>query len=206
MSALKKSVFARSIALLGTLVVALMFIPSSVLAADTEGKHCIAKVAPIQPGQQGSTMVEGQCFAYLADAIAAATANKVRLPKDATSAEVVKALRDRDAQQSFNMATRSITGDVTVIAIEYLEEWAQGATLTISTDGLVGCSATRTFGWTNMPAGWVNSISSARVFGGCNHAYHYDSPDYKNGVLDCWGGCNIMGALNNQTESIRWTR
>ena len=206
MSAFKKSILGRLIALLGTLSAALISTPSSVLAADTNGKHCVVRVAPIQPGQRGSTMVEEQCFANLADAIAAGTANKLRLPQDATPAQVDKALRDRDTRLSSNMATRSTTADTTVIAIEYQNQYAQGSSLTITTDGLVGCSSTRTFGWTSMPAGWVNSISSARVYGGCNHAYHYDGVSYTNAVLDCWGGCNIMGAMDNQTESIRWTQ
>ena len=205
MSVIKKYVLIRLIAVLGALSVALLFTPSSVLAANTKSKHCVIMIAPLQLGQEDSTATEGPCFVDLADAIATATSNKVRLPKDATPAEVDKALRDQTATRSMDMVTQSTTSS-TVIAIEYAEPYIGGASYVVSTSGTVGCSSTRTFGWTSMPAGWANVISSARVYGGCYHAYHYDGVNYTNAVLDCFGGCNSMGVMDNQTESVRWTQ
>jgi len=60
--------------------------------------HCVGFITPVKSRNEVSRHTPGPCFDNLADAVAFATHNKVRLPKSATPDEISKALEAEDAK------------------------------------------------------------------------------------------------------------
>jgi hypothetical protein len=162
---------------------------------SADSRHCVIQALAV-PDHQNTDAVPPpadapRCFRTFAEAISFVTEGQLDLAKDATP-------EDLDAPMLNNVAAATY-----VIGIEYTAANYGGASY------IFGASATcspATFGVTSMPAGWNETISSARAFSGCNHSYHYEHTSYTGAVKDCGTDCSYIGdALNDRTSSIRWT-
>ena len=163
-------------------------------------KHCVVAASSTEEDGNGVPVPRptepALCFHQFSEAIAFATGGRVQLAADATPADVDEALLRGAVQASSGLAPH-------VIAIEYSDENFGGSSLTVQS--AASCeTASVTL---DLADPWRNSVSSARVFGGCNHAYHYESGGLKGARVDCGRGCSFVGeALNDRTSSLKWTR
>jgi hypothetical protein len=160
-------------------------------------QHCTSTVSP------DSTQVEDfQCFGTFAEAISMATNGRVSLVESVEPQDVTQGMLDEGVQQGMGDASAL---QATVIGIEYRDTRFGGSSWTV-TGTPAGCSDGTTYGLTSLPAGWDDVISSARVYGGCSVAIHFQNRNYNQGTngsrVDCT--CNTMGIMNDRTSSINW--
>lgn len=173
--------------------------PAPLAAPDSELEHCVmrADATPIgqdteDPPPSAVSSEPPQCFRTFSEAIRAATGGGVVLPEGATPDQLDEA------------ALRSAPPGRHVIGIEYWDANHKGASYTFWND--VTCTGS-SFSVRRLPnRRWNDKISSARAFANCNHSYHYEHDDFKGAVKDCRRSCGSLGALNDHTSSIKWTR
>jgi hypothetical protein len=170
------------------------------LGSDTKGlgrpgQHCVSKAFAQPAGlpvPEKLPATQFDCFNTFADAIAHASKGAVQLPANATPEN----LKPEDEARMAAAAN--------IIAIEYDLGSFTGPTWTISSD--VTCSMGYILGAAATPPGWDNVVSSARSYGGCNNAYHYESANYSGANTNCFSSCSFSSLLmDNQTSSILWT-
>jgi hypothetical protein len=167
------------------------------LDAAQAPKHCVieATAVSIDQDEVRPPTRAPRCFQTFSQAIDFATGGRVQLPLDAVPEELNDAV----------LGSGKITPQSTyVIGIEYTATNFLGSSYVFSTS--VSCAGGYAIGTSSMPVGWNNVISSAKAYSGCNHSYHYESPDYGGAVMDCGTGCSDIGdAMDDRTSSIRWT-
>lgn len=88
-----------------------------------------------------------------------------------------------------------------VLGYEYKKTGYSGAALVLYGASGSGCGSSTTYGFSSMPSGWNNVISSARSFAGC-WSTHYASTSYRGDRRTCQGACSTLGTMNNRTSSI----
>lgn len=88
-----------------------------------------------------------------------------------------------------------------VLGYEYKNTGYSGGSLVLYGSSGSGCGSSRTYGFSSMPSGWNNVISSARSFAGC-WSTHYDLTSYGGTRVTCQGSCSSLGTMNNRTSSI----
>ena len=139
------------------------------------------------------------CFKMFSEALSFATQGQVVLPEGTAPDDVEAAL---DAwERSTGSGERSTHPHV--IAIEYTDKGYRGASLTVQSELSCDTSVLSL----NLTGAWNKVISSARVSGGCRHAYHYEDIGLRGTRADCDKHCPFLGdALNERTSSILWTR
>lgn len=103
--------------------------------------------------------------------------------------------------QDLATAYATAGGASTVISIEHTGKNYTGSTLTY-TGRAAGCRNGRVYKDPTMGAQWVNVISSARAYGGCNIVNHFEDPYFGGAVTDC-SPCGDMGVMDNATSSIK---
>ena len=160
-------------------------------ATYTPGRHCTAKIDPLQPGRKNSKISDVRCFNKFSDALAAATGGKVR---------VAHSFRPDDLAQD----TLDTTTADTVIGIDYGNSNFGSSTYTWWTTHTAGCTDGTSYGG-NLPSSWNDEISSARGYGGCNHMNHYENANYGGSMISCrqdWTSCDTMGVMNDETSSV----
>ena len=133
------------------------------------------------------------CFRTLAEVTNFASGGAIQLAADATSLDV----------SLLRSASPSLTARY-IVGIEYENSGGGGSHHEFYSDATC---ATHTFTYDHLGSiGWGDRISSARAYSGCNHSYHYEDAGFKGGVYDCKAYCPSMGALNDETSSIKWTK
>lgn len=129
-----------------------------------------------------------RCFPTFAQAIEAATAGAVKLPRDARS-DSLRASHIRPSSQ-------------TVIGIDYVDANFQGNTFTWWVSNPNGCADGSYYFVDIIPTDWQNNISSASAWAGCNLYYHYEGIYRSGTTIICT--CATMGVMNDKTTSEEW--
>jgi hypothetical protein len=88
-----------------------------------------------------------------------------------------------------------------ILGYEYKNTGYSGGALVLYGASGSGCGSSTTYGFSSMPSGWNNVISSARSFAGC-WSTHYDLTNYGGTRRTCQGACSTLGTMNNRTSSI----
>jgi hypothetical protein len=70
-----------------------------------------------------------------------------------------------------------------------------GSSYTVSGAGCTG-------GWLNLPAAWINRVSSTQ--NGCGHVWHYDGSNLTNASEATTGTGGNLSLVNNLTNSIQY--
>lgn len=165
-----------------------------------EPAHCVvsADVSGADRGQGPAlpTPIHSpRCFKLFSEALSFATQGQVLLPEGVAPGDVETALEAWE-RSGMNWAHSH------VIAIEYTEKGYRGASLTVQSTE----TCDHAFLSLNLTGAWNKAITSARVFGDCHHAYHYDNPGLKGTRADCEKRCPFIGdELNERASSIQWT-
>ncbi len=179
------------------LVILSMFVLSASVQAQGSRTFCSIIFEPIQPGQSQSTVNAAGCFDTFAKSVLFGTKGKIVLPADATP-------------DAATIARIAASPDLTsLIGSDWL-----GANYTSSRYDYYGatgdgCDSGDSFGWTYMPSGWDNDVSSSiGGYDGCNNFIHYKDQNYGGTYIDCGGAgdtCPTMGSFDNTTSSERAT-
>jgi hypothetical protein len=118
-------------------------------------------------------------------------------PPGSTEAQpVTVSCFDSSTEASASMALTSI-----LVGIEYTSSGYGGSTLSLYGSSGSGCFGGVTYGFSSLPGGWSNVISSAQGFNGCG-GRHFDSTGYGGSFIQCSDSCSSMGAMDNRTSSI----
>jgi hypothetical protein len=193
---------AHRLAVLLVLVLALPVVRPSGSAAqgqqDQPLKHCTSMV------KEGSTKVENlRCFRTFAEAVSAATGGRVKLDKSVGPQDLTQKMLDQGVAQAQRGPSAAQT---TVIGVEYWDTRYRGSSWTVYVNNDFGCRGGRSYGYTSMPSGWDNEVSSANVFGGCSVGIHFQNRNYNQNSdgskIDC--PCYTMDIMNDRTSSINW--
>jgi hypothetical protein len=96
-------------------------------------------------------------------------------------------------------ASASMTLASVLVGIEYSSSGYGGSSLSLYGSSGSGCYGGVTYGFSSLPSGWNNVISSAQGFNGCT-GRHYDATGYGGTFINCT--CSSMGAMDNRTSSI----
>ncbi|HEU4540828.1 MAG TPA: hypothetical protein VFR23_06835 [Jiangellaceae bacterium] len=110
-----------------------------------------------------------------------------------------------DCFPSFGEAVEFATGGElsasVVLGYEYKGTSYTGGSLVLYGTSGSGCGSGSTYGFSSMPSGWSDVISSAKVFASC-WSTHYDYTGYSGDRRTCYGSCSSLGTMNNRTSSI----
>lgn len=90
------------------------------------------------------------------------------------------------------------TASNTVVGTVYKDTNASGASLTFW--GSSGCAGV-TYGFSSLPSGWDNSISSVRASNGC-WVTLYTATNYGGARLNCTPYCASIGSWNDNVKSL----
>lgn len=140
-----------------------------------------------------------RCFPTFSAAIASATGGRVRLPVGASPLDVDEAMLESPGGAGPGWRPHASH----VIAVEFMYRRHGGSTLTVESPAACD-TATLTL---SLPPGWNDVIASARTFGSCTHAYHYENSSFGGARVDCGRACAELGEpLEHGISSIQWTR
>lgn len=145
--------------------------------------HCAAS-----PGQDPLVV---SCFDTFSDAIYFATGGAVRLPATVGPDELTEEMLQPAA-------------DRTVISVEYKDPNYSGQSFVWYVNNSFGCTTGWSYAQPTMPSGWNDVISSSASYGGCHYVRHYEHTYYGGSKIDCT--CATMGAMNDKTSSLKWSR
>jgi hypothetical protein len=145
--------------------------------------HCAAS-----PGQEPLVV---SCFDTFSDAIYFATGGAVRLPATVGPDELTEEMLQPAA-------------DRTVISVEYKDPNYSGQSFVWYVNNSFGCTTGWSYAQPTMPSGWNDVISSSASYGGCTYVRHYEHTYYGGSKIDCT--CATMGAMNDKTSSLKWSR
>jgi hypothetical protein len=195
----------RGVALAGTavLVTALAAAPAAAAGGSTglgeaaiegSGEHCAVGAEPIEStaGLTRAALPEPtvDCFDSFAESIEFITGGEL-------SAESPAELESTLAEPG----TGAVTMASVLLGIEYKGSLYTGSSLALYGSSGSGCGGGSTYGFSSMPSGWSNVISSARVYANCRST-HYDYTSYRGSTITCYGACQYMGTMSNKTSSI----
>jgi hypothetical protein len=130
------------------------------------------------------------CFPTFAEAVEFATRGEISA---ASPAELESAVE-----------SSAVTMASVVLGYEYKGTSYTGGSLVLYGSSGSGCGSGSTYGFSSMPSGWSNVISSAKVFASC-WSVHYDYTSYSGDRRTCTGSCSSLGTMNNRTSSILFT-
>lgn len=175
------------------LVAGLLAAPAAVAGstpAEDSGEACAVGVHPVDPAAAASGADDPaepvvDCFATFAEAVEFATDGELSA---ASPAELEQAI-DSETVASV------------VLGYEYKGTYYSGGSLVLYGTSGSGCGSGSTYGFSSMPTGWSNVISSAKVFASC-WSIHYDYTGYSGDRRTCTGSCSSLGTMNNRTSSI----
>ena len=161
--------------------------------AAPKANHCVAELAPVAQGAKASAMGKISCYASFSAAMAAATANSVTLPSDASARSVTDA--------DLASATRWVIG------IDYDGTYYRGASfIWYASNGYYGCYGGLSY-VANMPYFLDNRLSSTKGFTGCHRNTSYDGLWQTGDWVRCFSNCVYVGGfMNNRASSKRWTQ
>jgi hypothetical protein len=192
---LRASLAASSILLAG-----LLGAPAAAAGPPAEGSDetCAVGVAPVDAAALGGApdalpepVVD--CFDSFAEAVEFATDGELSAT---TPAEL-------DREVELREATTASAAWV-VLGYEYKGTSYTGGSLVLYGTSGSGCGSGSTYGFSSMPSGWSNVISSAKVFASC-WSIHYDYTSYSGDRRTCTGSCSSLGTMNNRTSSVLFT-
>ncbi|MFA5862748.1 MAG: hypothetical protein WDA16_13740 [Candidatus Thermoplasmatota archaeon] len=190
----KKLLNAQRLVLLAAISVSLVFASPAqanalVLRAEaTPEIHCVVEV---NSDQSSTPEIAGvpTCYPTFAAAIYAATAETVLLAEDFSSKELTDEILANAPE------------DHTVIGVSYTGSGYTGSTLTWIGHG--NCGWFTSYSASSMPSGWDNVVSSAIEYAGCATNPYYENTDFGGSNIDCT--CSIMGVMDNQASSVKWS-
>jgi hypothetical protein len=165
------------------------------LPAAEGGEVCAVGVHPVEAaaavsGAESVAEPVVDCFATFAEAVEFATDGEL----SASSPAELEAAVESEAA-----AMASV-----VLGYEYKGSSYSGGSIVLYGTSGSGCGSGSTYGFSSMPTGWNNVISSAKVFASC-WSIHYDYTGYSGDRRTCTGSCSSLGTMNNRTSSILFT-
>lgn len=181
-------------ALAGSSILVAGLLAAPAAAADSapaqgSGDACAVGVHPVDPTAAVSLDALAEpvvdCFATFAEAVEFATDGELSAASPAELEEAVD----------------SGTVASVVLGYEYKGTYYSGGSLVLYGTSGSGCGSGSTYGFSSMPTGWSNVISSAKVFASC-WSIHYDYTGYSGDRRTCTGSCSSLGTMNNRTSSI----
>lgn len=178
------------------MLLALAFLPAAAFATgQPNAANCIIHLEPSHNGQASAT-TDGPCFETLAEAVAAATGNRVQLPKTASPADIDQALHADEVRTSGDMGTAASY----VLSIEYQHINFEGDRFIFY--GPTTCASASYF--KNLDSVSNDRISSSHGYSYCNRVRHFRHIDRGGIYIDCTPSCEAMGEMNDRTSSIVW--
>jgi hypothetical protein len=162
------------------------------LPAEDSGEVCAVGVHPVEPaaapsGAEPLAEPVVDCFPTFAEAVLFATDGELSAVSPAELEEAV---------ESESVAMASV-----VLGYEYKGSSFSGGSIVLYGTSGSGCGSGSTYGFSSMPTGWNNVVSSAKVFASC-WSTHYDYTSYSGDRRTCTGSCSSLGTMNNRTSSI----
>lgn len=191
----------RNVSVVAVLFVALLSIavaPESNAQNNAQDgdEHCVLQVGE---GESGRI----RCFATFAKAISVATDGRVRLDPEMPPNQITQEMLDQGQDRNQERAQSAAQQD-TVIGIPWAGAREQGASLVYTFDG--GCRDAPEIQAPTMPSNWNDRISSSHSYGGCRTIRHYEDRQFGGSIRDCSPACGELGAMNNETSSLKWFR
>jgi hypothetical protein len=178
-------------------------LPLSIIAAQTTEQHCIAE-ADVFDATSGEVVHRGDgvvtCFDTIAEAVYAASNGSIVLPPDVLSSEltpdVIEQYQTGSASQS-GVGARS-----NYLLATYWENQNKGGS-SISIWSGTDCSIFYHTGYSVMPAGWDNRVSSTQSYSACGFNELSENTNHTGAKINCgYTGCaSSAGLLDNQTSS-----
>jgi len=153
------------------------------------GVHPVAAAAAVSSAEFVAEPVV-DCFPTFAEAVEFATDGELSASSPAELEQAV---------ESEAVAMASV-----VLGYEYKGSSYSGGSIVLYGTSGSGCGSGSTYGFSSMPTGWNNVISSAKVFASC-WSIHYDYTGYSGDRRTCTGSCSSLGTMNNRTSSILFT-
>jgi hypothetical protein len=162
------------------------------LPAEDTGEVCAVGVHPVesaaaQSGAEPLAEPVVDCFPTFAEAVFFATDGELSAVSPAELEEAV---------ESESVAMASV-----VLGYEYKGSSFSGGSIVLYGTSGSGCGSGSTYGFSSMPTGWNNVVSSAKVFASC-WSTHYDYTGYSGDRRTCTGSCSSLGTMDNRTSSI----
>lgn len=190
MSSLRLSLAGSSILVAGLLAVPAAAAGALPAAEGSEvcavGVHRVEAAAAVSGAEPMAEPVV-DCFPTFGEAVEFATDGELSA---SSPAEL------EDAVESETVAMASV-----VLGYEYKGSSYSGGSIVLYGTSGSGCGSGSTYGFSSMPTGWNNVISSAKVFASC-WSVHYDYTSYRGDRRTCTGSCSSLGTMNNRTSSI----
>lgn len=91
----------------------------------------------------------------------------------------------------------------TIIGVSWGKENSKGSSVLWKAD--YGCfQGVTTWVVSNVGPQWNDRISSSEAFARCDIFRHFEHASFKGATLNCSPQCSTMGAMNNQTTSLKW--
>lgn len=183
----------RRLSIVATVALATLAIafPAQVSAAsnDAVARHCVARLAHLEPGETTSRVLSMACYQTFAEAIDHATNGKVHLGPNATPDQ----LSPEALASSY------------VLGIDFQHTHFSGASFTATGD--TPCTGGHNFAIDTMPETWNNVVSSNYPSSGCDRARHWDGTYHTGALIDCRPSLNcyyIGDAMNDRSSSEEW--
>lgn len=190
MSYLRASLVASAILLAGLL--AAPAATAGTPSAESSGEACAVGVAPVVLTAIETTAAPipepvVDCFPSFGEAVEFATGGELSADSPAELESVIE--------------SAEVTAASVVLGYEYKGTSYTGGSLVLYGTSGSGCGSGSTYGFSSMPSGWSDVISSAKVFASC-WSTHYDYTGYSGDRRTCYGSCSSLGTMNNRTSSI----
>lgn len=151
-------------------------------------RYCVAWALGDEQIKGGQTTVEpATCFASQGEA-----------------ADFIAGVTKTDEARIYLAMNGEMVMNTPIIGIDYDATNYGGAFLYWTVNNPSGCFNNNSYYAPNYPSNWDNRARSAVGGSGCGHFEHYDFTQYGGAMIDCGGGCTIMGAMGGNTSSARW--
>lgn len=158
--------------------------------------HCVGVAQEVDDPRPAPRL---RCYATFPAAIAAATGGTITLPAGAT----VLSAAVYDAAVAAAPGARGPGLGASILGISYQQSSFRGWSYTVTSTDSTGCASAKVYRVSSVPRAYDDQISSARTYGGCKST-HYSSAGLAGASHLC--GCASMGAMNDRTSSIRFSR
>lgn len=161
------------------------------------GKNCVVYLEQTGPsnanGVVETTPVDRGCYPTFKEAIEVASGGDVMLPSGAGPSEVTEGMLEEP----------STSADRVTISVHWRQVAYDGERLIYSASP---CSEAKGIAYADPRLGddWNDAISSAAGYNGCNRVSHFEHIYYNGAKKVCSPQCDYMGALNNESSSLRW--
>lgn len=185
---------------IGMVIVGFAKVDSVQLQAQSRSEHCVAQGDTFNSKGELIKLGDGivTCYETIAEALFAASGGSVNLPTDTESRDITRTL----VEQNTDLSSDSSSMSNNVLLATYWENASQGRS-SISIWMSQQCGWLFHFGYSVMPSGWDNRVSSTQSYGECGFNELSENNHHSGAKKNCGQtGCiGTIGLLDNQTSS-----